>query len=473
MEPMSLEQSPALLAVPNLPNASRTRQRGALKFAAISGILGASSLLLALALVPECKDRTPRKTSAGRPCMYGWSWHNFTCDTYCCNPDEDPDGDWCVFTCFEETCYRNSCAQPQSQVDYVLDELWSMTNFLVIYSFVMLLFYARACCKSSWYARWIMCKTIGMTCFAGGIMFLGYALYLGTDCRNSFAGVSDVLLAASFPACLYSAISFVRAAMMQKEVMQFDRLLALVASAAAGGDEEVLFLDVGQESLERFWQRQLEEERHFSITQTDSGCCGKKYRGFCCCLLLIAGISNIAFVFTSRETCFFSALGFQIFFPLVLFYVAKSSYLRQLLYRRQVAARLANLPRRETVILFHNSERLVEHGDAASFDVGLMSAAFFSGNNGLVLFHPPREGTLLATSVTTTNIIETEGACSIRFTTTYRAQRTTLFQSVQAEVEVPQNFPIEAGDVQRARDWLQRRSEVFGMQPSGVTAGDV
>ena len=49
--------------------------------------LGLLALLLSTAH-SECPHQTPFKTRAGEFCSYQWTYGNFTCESYCCNPDK-------------------------------------------------------------------------------------------------------------------------------------------------------------------------------------------------------------------------------------------------------------------------------------------------------------------------------------------------------------------------------------------------
>mmetsp|Transcript_50092 Transcript_50092/g.119180 ORF Transcript_50092/g.119180 Transcript_50092/m.119180 type:complete len:1195 (-) Transcript_50092:93-3677(-) len=50
------------------------------------------------------QSENPRKTKRGCECLKVWTDASFTCENYCCNPDNDPAGEWCLVPSTQEDC---------------------------------------------------------------------------------------------------------------------------------------------------------------------------------------------------------------------------------------------------------------------------------------------------------------------------------------------------------------------------------
>ena len=57
------------------------------------------------------------KTEIGCHCRYGWtgSSDDLRCEEFCCNPDSDPGGNWCIVA--DEECQGSQC-QGGWDIDY-------------------------------------------------------------------------------------------------------------------------------------------------------------------------------------------------------------------------------------------------------------------------------------------------------------------------------------------------------------------
>eukprot|EP00438_Fugacium_kawagutii_P033697 Skav234176 [mRNA] locus=scaffold1377:7607:9086:- [translate_table: standard] len=228
--------------------------------------------------------------------------------------------------------------------------------------------------------RGILVITVCVFVLTTFLIFVLFGIYLFTDCRHKFRGVSDIFLALSFLALFYFGMCLIYAVVIHASVPKLDRLLSIMAEAGNRNDEDsLLLLEVGEDCLRRFWEQQLREDRSVSLSV--------------------------------RRTC---------------------SWLTYCL----------------------------EEQPAAN-DLSYMSAAFFAESQ-VFLPHAPGDGAGMVPSLFTRTSISraTDGGWHLRFLTSARRSQQTLLQRHDIEVEVPQVFPLEAQDVQRAREWLARH-EVF------------
>ncbi|CAK9061993.1 unnamed protein product [Durusdinium trenchii] len=443
-----------------LVNQFRSKKKHYLIWSLILALLAAVSFLLSSWSQLGCEESTPRKTTHGLTCEYQWNFGDFHCETYCCNPSGATRGDECLVCWGDGYCNLFGCAVPQTKWEYIFGEVWGVSGSVFTYIVLMLiLLYARACCKSNTRERKVLTRMACAFVFGVLIFFSGYVMYLFTDCHQTFRGLSDVFLALGFGLMLYCFIFLLRWVTFNTAAGRLDELLQRISQAARRDDGEVLVVELSEERLRSFWQAQLDDETLVtSINVTQTAWSGRCLTWFGLIIIVLMPIL-FAWVFTARAQFFFGIVWLHLVVMLGYSYSLRSSFLQRWQHRRHVARKLADL-QAESVVLFHNVLAEAEGEEARQQDVAFMSAAFF-GDVQVFMPHVTSEDRLIWTFFTRTSLVETSpGLWQICFHTSFRRSTQTLLQSTETAVDVPKYVPLELPDVPRVRSWLGRH-EVF------------
>lgn len=200
--------------------------------------------------------------------------------------------------------------------------------------------------------RGILVMTVCVFVLTALLMFVLFGIYLFTDCRQKFRGVSDIFLALSFVVLFYFGIFLIYAVVDHFSVPKLDRLLSIMAEAGNRNDEDsLLLLEVGEDCLRRFWEQQLRENLLVSMSVRRT-CPGLTY---CIYVILLPMPILLFYFYNIRASVFLTLMWCQLGFYLVRYCMLQNPRVQRWLHQRQVKAQLANLPQRQTVVLFHNN----------------------------------------------------------------------------------------------------------------------
>eukprot|EP00438_Fugacium_kawagutii_P000591 Skav236163 [mRNA] locus=scaffold298:62660:66717:+ [translate_table: standard] len=201
--------------------------------------------------------RPPHKregTTSGEECTYQWSLGNFTCNAYCCNLPDRPAKESACAVCFSDgDCFAKLCLPSKNQLKYVLGRMWHSVADVAVHV-VLMLFFLFACVfiRSKPGERGMLVKAVCVAVLTTLVIFVFFGIYLFTDCRDQFRGVSDIFLALSFVVLFYFGIFLIYAVVFAASAPKLDWLLSIVAESRSRNDEDsLLLLEVGEDCLRR------------------------------------------------------------------------------------------------------------------------------------------------------------------------------------------------------------------------------
>ena len=215
------------VALPPLLNRFRAQRNGYKKQAYIWSLLA----FLAFLLVPSCG---PIKWSGDLPCSNKWALRGFHCDNFCCDVDSSLSSLQCL-PCGQENLQL--CIPLQGRMGYVLQRL--LPQF-VMFLLITVLAYSSPSFVS---------VPAGLLRPALLVvpLFLGYGIYLYTDCEEVAGPISTkLILLFLFLSLFLSGASLLSTALLKDPEAQVDQLGACIKQ------DDVLLVPINEDCLRSF-----------------------------------------------------------------------------------------------------------------------------------------------------------------------------------------------------------------------------